>query len=218
MRRHIVVIDPGTKFPELHNFNRIARASELPATYHLPSSTGSDSLRRMSDNIAGIVIFGSGASVHDNDAWQHEMDEWLLPKVEEGIPVLGLCYGHQHLAHRLGGTVGAVREDNEKIRGLRTTHLLADRLWGEACSGPVIVSHRDMVTALPPGFVNLGHREHVPIDAFGHPTRPIWGFQPHPEATTAFTTNNGIPFDGDPNVLAFGHRLVDVFVSWCAAR
>lgn len=214
----LVVIDPGTRIPELDSFNRLAQSATLPATYHVPAQQGSDSLRRITGDIAGIVMFGSGASVHDDEPWQTEMDAWLMPQIKAGVPFLGLCYGHQHIAHRLGGEVGFLRPDHEKLRGLVTTELDADRLWGAACTGPVIVSHREVVTALPPGFVTLGRREPAIIDAFGHPEREIWGFQPHPEATTAFTTNNGIPFDESPTVLAFGHRLVDAFTARCAAR
>lgn len=216
-RRHLVVIDPGTRVPELDCFNRLSRNSPLPASYHLPAQQGVASLHRTPDEgLAGIVMFGSGASVHDNLDWQQAMDDWLLPRIERGVPFLGLCYGHQHIAHRLGGEVGFVREDHEKIRGLRPTRLVADRLWGEAVDGAMVVSHREVVTALPSGFAVLGQRDDCPVDALGHPTRPIWGFQPHPEATMAFVENNGIAYDGVPRDLDFGNSLVDAFTRFCA--
>lgn len=212
----IAVVDPATRVPELDCFNRMARASPVPLTYHLPALHGCDSLRRLADDPEGIVILGSGASVHDDQPWQHELDEWLIPHLEADVPVLGLCYGHQHLAFRLGGEVGFLFDDRHKLKGLRRVTLQPDRLWGEACEGPLVVSHREVVTRLPPGFVALGSSPEVGVEAFGHPTRPIWGFQPHPEATTAFTTNNDVPFDADPSVLAFGHGLVDRFLQLAA--
>ncbi len=218
MSRHIAVVDPGTRVPELDCFNRMSRASPVPLTHHLPALHGCDSLHRVSDGLAGIVILGSGASVHDDFDWQRELDEWLLPRVDAGVPVLGLCYGHQHLAHRLGGDVGFLFEDHHKLKGLRRVELDADRLWGEACAGPLMVSHREVVTRLPEGFRVVARSEACPIDAMSHPTRPMWGFQPHPEATTAFAANNDVPFDADPEVLAFGHSLVDAFLQYASSR
>ncbi len=66
--------------------------------------------------------------------------------------------------------------------------------------------------------LSLARSPDVPVDAFTHPTRPIWGFQPHPEATTAFTANNGVPFDAPEEMLAFGHGLVDAFIAFAATR
>ncbi len=214
--RHIVVIDPGTRVPEIDCFNRIARAAPIPCTYHLPAIHGVDSLFRVSDAVAGIIVLGSGASVHDGLDWQREMDDWLLPMMGRDVPTLGLCYGHQHLAHRLGGEVGMLFDDETKLRGVRVVAMDADRLWGDASTGLMVVSHREVVTSLPEEFVIRSRTEVVAIDAFAHPSRPIWGFQPHPEAPTAFTTNNGIPFDKDPAVLAYGHSFVDAFTRFAA--
>lgn len=213
-----MVIDPGTRVPELDCFNRIARHAPIPCTHHLPALQGSDSLWRVGDGVAGIVILGSGASVHDNLAWQSELDQWLLPMLERDVPALGLCYGHQHLAHRLGGEVGFLFDDRTKLRGTREVAVDADRMWGEARTGRMVISHREVVTRLPQGFETRARDEVVAIDAFAHPTRPIWGFQPHPEATTAFTTNNGIPFDEDPAILTFGHGYVDAFSAFVAGQ
>ena len=213
---HVAVLDPGTRIPELDCFNRMSRAATIPLTYHLPAIRDIDSLQRQTDGVVGIVILGSGASVHENADWQLALDDWLLPKIEEGVPVLGLCYGHQHLAHRLGGAVDFLFEDRHKLRGVRRITLATDRLWGATCSGEMVVSHREIVTQLPDGFVGVASAEDVPFDAMLHPERPIWGFQPHPEATTAFTTGNGIPFDADPAILGFGHSLVDRFIAFCA--
>lgn len=216
--RHIAVIDPGTRVPELDCFNRMSRAADLPLTYHLPALFGVDSLLRSPDALAGIVILGSGASVHDGAPWQEALDRWLLPRLAADVPTLGLCYGHQHLASRLGGEVGWLFEDRHSLKGLRTVTLDADPLWGDPCSGPLVVSHGQIVTRLPEGFVIRGETDGIGIEAFAHPRRPIWGFQAHPEATTAFTSNNDVPFDADPALLAFGHGLVDAFLERAAAE
>lgn len=210
---HIAVIDPGAKVAELHSYNRLSLASPLPTTYHLPAIYGIDSLERIADDIAGIVIFGSGASVHDDEPWQVAMNRWLEPYLQT-TPVLGLCYGHQLLAHLLGGEVGFLHEDHDrKERGVRQVPLFEDRLWGEANTGPMVVSHREVVTRLPPNTTLKGASDVCPVEAFSHDTLPLWGFQPHPEATTQFTSNNGIPFDADPEILKHGWSFVDRFTA-----
>jgi len=215
--RILVVIDPGTRVPELDCFNRISSKSPLPATYHLPAQQGIDSLERLTDPIAGIVVLGSGASVYDDEPWQTALNSWLRPHLHT-TPMLGLCYGHQLLAHLLGGEVGLLFDDETKLRGVRQVPLFDDPLWGAAVTGPMVVSHREVVKTLPPRCVLRGRSEAVPVEAFAHLDRPIWGFQPHPEATTAFTTNNKIPFEADPAILGFGHSFVDRFTQFVAER
>ena len=214
---HLAVIDPGTRVPELHNHNRLSLASPLPTTFHLPAIFGMDSVYRVQDDIAGIVVFGSGASVNDEEPWQQALNAWLKPRLQT-TPVLGLCYGHQLLAHLLGGEVGYLFPDQTKLKGVRQVPLEADPLWGPATTGPMVVSHCEVVTRLPPDTVLRGSSAICPVEAFAHRTLPLWGFQPHPEATTQFTANNNIPFDDDPAILAHGWRFVDAFTRWVADR
>ena len=213
--RHVAVIDPGTRVPEVDCFNRMSRSSRIPLTYHPVAQFGVDSLHRSTEGIAGIVILGSGASVHDQSRWQQDLDDWLLPQIEAEVPVLGLCYGHQHLAHRLGGQVADVCDDGTKLKGVRLVALDPDPLWGDGQRGPLVVSHSQHVTQLPEGFEVRARSAAVPVEVMAHRSRPIWGFQAHPEATTAFTTNNDVPFPEHPSILAFGHALVDAFLERC---
>ncbi|MEZ4319969.1 MAG: hypothetical protein R3F61_20830 [Myxococcota bacterium] len=213
----LAVIDPGTRVPELDCYNRISRHSPIPTTYHMPAQHGIDSLLRVQDHTAGVIVLGSGASVNDREPWQVALNDWLTPRLHT-LPMLGLCYGHQLLAHLLGGEVGFLFDDHTKLKGVRDVPLTADRLWGPAVTGPMVVSHAEVVKTLPPDCVLRGASEVCPVEAFAHATLPIWGFQPHPEATTAFTTNNSVPFDREPRILRFGHGLVDRFTAFVAAR
>lgn len=218
MRAHVAVIDPGTRVPELDCFNRMAREAPGPLTYHLPALFGIDSLERAEAGLVGLIVLGSGASVHDRAPWQDAFDAWLLPRLTGGVPSLGLCYGHQLFAHLLGGEVGFLFPDQHKVKGVREIPLDADPLWGPARTGPMVVSHRETVTRIPDGCVVRGRTEHVAVEAFAHASLPVWGFQAHPEATPAFTSNNAVPFDADPAILAFGHGLVDGFVARALQR
>lgn len=213
---HLAVIDPATRVPELDCYNRISRRSRIPTTYHLPALQGVDTLAAGSDDIAGIVLFGSGANVGDGLPWQVDLEEWLQPRIRSGMPILGLCFGHQLLAKLFGGRVEALFE--AKRAGLRDIHLVANPLWGEPRTVPLLVSHRQGVVALPDELEVVGHSDEVRVEAFAHRELPVWGFQSHPEATLGFVRNNSVPFDARPSVLTHGHALVDAFVARVATR
>jgi GMP synthase (glutamine-hydrolysing) len=211
---HIAVIDPALRVAELDCFNAMARRSTLPLSYHLPALQNCRSLEVAEPGISGIVILGSGASVHDGHPWQAELIDWLRPQLNK-TPVLGLCYGHQLLAHIYGGSVELLW-DGDKARGLRRVFLEPHPLWGNSLDGEFVVSHREGVTRCPAEFEVVGASPEVAIDAIAHQHKPIWGFQPHIEATAAFMTNNGIDGPRTPEVFGPGNRLVGRFLDYCA--
>jgi GMP synthase (glutamine-hydrolysing) len=210
---HIMVIDPAARTPELDCFNRMAAEAPLPLTYHLPGLHGTASLAHDQVSTRGIVILGSATSVHDNLPWQQRLAEWLLPKLRLGIPTLGLCFGHQLVAHMFGGRVGYLRTDRSKRIGFEPTRLEATRLWGDtARTGPLYYSHREVVTTCPEGFTTIASRSDVALDGIQHATLPIWCLQAHPEATSLF----GDGITSTPTQFAFGHDLVRRFLAFAA--
>jgi GMP synthase (glutamine-hydrolysing) len=133
--------------------------------------------------ISAVVVTGSSAMVTDREPWSERTAEWLRDAVVAGTPVLGICYGHQLLAHALGGTVA----DNPRGRHIGTIDV---RLTEAAHDDPLFagfdpvlhvpVSHRQSVTALPPGARLLATAELDPYHAFAIGER-TWGVQFHPE-------------------------------------
>ncbi|MEX2243866.1 MAG: glutamine-hydrolyzing GMP synthase [Fimbriimonadaceae bacterium] len=98
-----------------------------------------------------------------------------------GIPVLGICYGHQLMAHRLGGSV---KKSVEREYGRRTldkaeTHSLVGRLT----SDQVWMSHGDQVLSAPLGFVVTAETSTCPIAAFENASTKQYGVQFHPEVS-----------------------------------
>lgn len=214
---HIAVIDPAMRVPELDCFNRMSRQSRVPLTYHLPALFGNHSLDTAGAELRGVVVLGSGASVNEDHVWLDELRTWLRPRMEAGIPMLGLCFGHQLLATLLGSRVGYAFTDAHKEHGLRQVRLADDRLWGPAREGLLLASHREAVFDPPRDCLVVGTSDVCPVEALAHRSLPIWTFQTHPEATPAFAVNNAVRFDGPPEVLAFGHSLVDAFLARAAA-
>ncbi|MDH3519046.1 MAG: glutamine-hydrolyzing GMP synthase, partial [Myxococcales bacterium] len=151
---------------------------------------------------AGIVLSGGPASVLDAGA--PDLDAAVL---ELGRPILGICYGLQLLAHRLGGLVEKA-EDREYGRALLKTER-SDPLFADLPGGVervVWMSHGDRVLRLPPGFVELGTSESSPFAAVRHAEKPIWGLQFHPEVAHT---------EGGERILAnFVHRICGCEGSW----
>ena len=180
---HIAVIDPAMRVPELDCFNRIAQESRCWTTYHLPALYGLDSLQQLSESrFHGIVILGSGASVYDGLPWQDPLHAWVYDQACKGVPTIGLCYGHQLLAHIFGGVIEHLW-NGEKKRGTRPVTVYDPTLMAVERTAPLVISHREGITVCPKGFSVCAHSADVTIDGIAHSRLPIWGFQPHIEAT-----------------------------------
>jgi GMP synthase (glutamine-hydrolysing) len=215
--RHVMVIDPAMQTPELDCFNRMAAAAPIPLTYHLPAMQGMDSIRRDEDSIAAIVVLGSASSVNDRLPWQQELGDWLRPRMETGIPTLGLCFGHQLIGALYGAQIDFLFADQHKLTGFAPTELTENRLWGDARTCELYTSHREVVTSCPDELTVIASRPEVPYDGFAHKSLPIWTFQTHPEATPAFVANRDRPAE-EPARFEAGHALVDEFIRLGARR
>jgi GMP synthase-like glutamine amidotransferase len=213
LKRQIVVIDPAVKIPETDCFNQIVAQSPLQVTYHLPKFNGMDSLRNLPHPPAGILILGSASSVNDQEPWQVEMNTWLKPYLLQGIPTLGLCYGHQLIASLFGAKVGFHFPDQKKLSGFREVSFDADSLWSKTMvRGPLVVSHKETVKECPTGFKIIGRSPEVAIDGLKHTTLPLWSFQSHPEATPSFVQRQGILVPPDWSILNFGRGMIEGFL------
>jgi len=129
-------------------------------------------------NPKGVILSGGPASVADPGAPQ--LPGWVL---ERGLPVLGICYGMQLLAHALGGRVAAA---DRREYGPATIELLAPDaplLAGLPPTLEVWMSHGDHIDAAPPGFRVLARSANSPIAAFGKDGDGgvLLGLQFHPE-------------------------------------
>jgi GMP synthase (glutamine-hydrolysing) len=164
----------------------------------------------------GVVVTGSAAMVSDREPWADGTAEWLRDAVETGVPILGICYGHQLLAHALGGRAGP----NPRGREIGTVDLSLtdaaanDPLFSEMPTRiDVQATHLECVIELPPSARLLASSSLDPHHAFRVLGRPVWGVQFHPEFSAAITRayieakRHDIQAEGlDPNHLLTGVR------------
>ncbi len=166
----VLILDFGSQFTQL-----IARRiRELGVYCEIHPCTMAP---RELPNLRGIVLSGGPSSVYDEDAPPFHAG-WL----EQGVPVLGVCYGMQLLTHRLGGEV---RGAEHREYGAAALDIVADDVLFEGVprESRVWMSHGDQVARLPEGFHVLARTSTCPAAAFADPARRLWGVQFHPEVT-----------------------------------
>ncbi len=171
-RELVLILDFGAQYTQL--IARRIREQRVYCEIH-PCTLPLEQVRAM--NPRAIVLSGGPASVYADGA--PTVDPRLF---ELGLPVLGICYGLQLIAHLLGGKVepaaqreyGHARVVVEKNEGI--LHRFAKR---EALD--VWMSHGDRIAALPPGFQTIGVSGNTPFCVVGNHQRRIYGVQFHPE-------------------------------------
>ena len=134
------------------------------------------------EQVPAVAITGSAAMVTDGSDWIRRSAAWLRQLVPGEVPVLGICFGHQLIAHALGGAVG----DNPRgieVGTVTVRHTAAegDPVFGALpASFPAQASHRQAVLSLPPEARRLATSARDANHGFAFGAR-AWGVQFHPE-------------------------------------
>lgn len=187
---YILVIKAGGTFPEmardLGNFEDwiIRDLGVAPSKYRVVDVEKGDALPEP-ETVPGAVISGSHAYVTQVEDWSLKLEAWTRKAVHSGMPLLGICYGHQILARAMGGAVD-FHEQGTEIGTADISCLAAcaaDPLFKDL--PPIFkghVFHSQTVTRLPEGAVHLARNGFDPHHAFRMGT-VAWGVQFHPEFT-----------------------------------
>lgn len=180
----ILILDFGSQVTQL--IARRVREAHVYCEVH-PCDVSSDWLRDYAKDgaLKGIILSGSHASVYEELTDKAPDAVFTL-----GLPVLGICYGMQAMAHQLGGKVegGHKREfGHAAVRARGHTALLKDIADFTTPEGEgmlnVWMSHGDKVTELPPGFKLMASTDSCPIAGMADEARKFYAVQFHPEVT-----------------------------------
>ena len=150
---------------------------------HLPHHTGA--FPTDCGDARGVLISGSAASVADHSPWTLAAMKLLRDALDKGLPILGVCFGHQLLGETVGG-LGSVRQMARPEVGFRTVDLKrGDPLFDVLpASFRTFHTHGDEVRPQP-GFEVMGHSKGCPVQAIRVPGKPAWGVQFHTEYSRA---------------------------------
>ena len=169
----ILVLDFGGQYNQL-----IARRVRECSVYCevKPYTTSLEEIKAL--NPIGIIFTGGPNSVYDPASPQADPEIFKL-----GIPILGICYGCQLLAHNLGGRVVAATEDSAREYGKTETYFNTDcKLFhGLPAESITWMSHGDYMEKVPEGFSLVAHSEACPNVAICDESRGFYGVQFHPE-------------------------------------
>ena len=155
-----------------------------PLAHHVADVEKGDPLPAAAD-IAGAVLTGSAAMVTQRLPWSERTAAWLTALVEAQVPLLGICYGHQLMAHACGGRVGSNPNGREiGTIGVSLNNAAADDPLFSALPPKLVVhaSHSESVLELPQDARPLAANAHDSHQAFALGPR-AWGVQFHPEFT-----------------------------------
>lgn len=166
----VLVLDFGSQYTQL-----IARRVRENSVYSeiMPFNAGMDRIRAFAPG--GIILSGGPSSVYDKGSPLPDPGIFDL-----GVPVLGICYGMQLMAHMLGGKVaGSLKREYGRAELFVDDD--RDLLWGVTKETPVWMSHGDRIEELPTGFEVIAHTPNAPLAAMSRRDRKFYALQFHPE-------------------------------------
>jgi GMP synthase-like glutamine amidotransferase len=169
-----------------------------------PDSWGSPDLRHVTSRVTGttlvvrrspprdlpssphgfdrVIVSGSKTSVLEDSPWIEELHDFVRKTLDENIPYLGVCFGHQTLARVLGGKNTCQRSKTPEI-GWTRIHVTDTMPLFEGLPSTFysFSSHFDEIASLPAPLRAVAHSDHCAIQACYLPGRPVYGIQFHPE-------------------------------------
>lgn len=170
----ILIVDFGSQVTQL--IARRVREAGVYCEIHPFQSVDKADIEKFDPR--GIILSGGPASVIEGEAPSAN------PAIfKSDVPVLGICYGEQTMAHQLGGQVeaGHHREFGRAILDVKSDSKLFDGVWKPGERHQVWMSHGDRVTKLPPGFSVIATSENAPFAAIADEARRYYAVQFHPE-------------------------------------
>lgn len=177
MHNKIIILDFGSQYTQLiaRRVRELNVYCEIHPFNHIPA---------IDSSIKGIILSGSPFSVHDPNSPRPNVFEF-----RGKLPLLGVCYGAQLLAHTQGGSVmrSTIREYGRAMLNVNDRN--SKLFKGVTSRTQVWMSHGDTIATIPSGFHIVASTDDIPVGAFEADSEPTFGIQFHPEV---YHTSEGL--------------------------
>lgn len=170
-RELIVVLDFGGQYKQL--IARRVRENHVYCEIH-PYTISLEKLKAM--NPKGIILTGGPNSVYEETSPTYSADLFDI-----GVPILGICYGSQLMAYRLGGRVATAPVSEYGHTEMEVDDSKSLLFSGLKEKSTVWMSHTDYIAEVPEGFHIAAHTADCPVAAMENPERKLYATQFHPE-------------------------------------
>ena len=182
----VSIIDCAVNQASHQCFNRLVDLLSYKFHYHHPPSQGLASLFK--DEADAYIIFGSASNIKDRLEWQLELSKFAYQKLEQDIPILGICFAHQLIGNKMQLAV-VKNPDQEDLYGVRTIKIQQSK-WGLQAgeSYNLFAAHSyclERSNSLEEVEL-LASSNKCEMDIISHSRLPFLGVQCHPEASDAF--------------------------------
>jgi GMP synthase (glutamine-hydrolysing) len=169
MKQKILILDFGSQYTQLiaRKIRELNVYCEIYPYHRIP---------RITTSVLGVVLSGSPSSVRDKYAPIPD-----LTGIKGKIPILGICYGAQYLAHFFGGEVLPSKHREYGRANLELHDNGSGLLEGLSDNAQVWMSHGDTIAKIPEGYEIIGSTRDVKIGAFHIKGEKTFGIQFHPE-------------------------------------
>jgi len=169
MQEKIIILDFGSQYTQLigRKIRELNVYCEIHPFNHFP---------KIDNSVKGVVLSGSPYSVRDNDAPIPDLSD-----IKGKIPVLGVCYGAQYMAHFFGGEVAPSDSREYGRANLGFIEQNCDLFQQINLHTQVWMSHGDTIVKLPKNYKVIASTEDVNYAAFKIDNEKSWGIQFHPE-------------------------------------
>ena len=169
MTEKILIIDFGSQYTQL--IARRIREMQVYCEIHPFNNPPA-----LDESVRGVILSGSPRSVRDEFAPHFDLDA-----IKGKLPLLGVCYGAQYLAHFFGGKVEASPSREYGRAKMRVMNAADPLMQGLNAESQVWMSHGDTITTIPEGYSIVASTEDVAVAAYRIEAEQTWGIQFHPE-------------------------------------
>ena len=169
MTEKILIIDFGSQYTQLiaRRVREMQVYCEIYPFNNVPA---------LDETVRGVILSGSPRSVRDEGAPRIDLDA-----IKGKLPLLGVCYGAQYLAHFYGGKVEASPSREYGRARMRVVDSCDELMQGLKPESQVWMSHGDTITSIPDGYHIIASTEDVAVAAYRITEEQTWAIQFHPE-------------------------------------